>query len=150
MPRIQRLYGSGQALISGLEWDYQPSIQYLGHIENCGDVEVIMETNQGASRIMQRMLNCKDWIFQFFAEPHSLSYYADQLSVGQEMRGNTTVRIKHETRGFHLNNLSYAGPIVMGVGADRVTFASKIFEPRLCSLDGLQTTREAENIFTIN
>ena len=43
-------------------------------------------------------------------------YYADQLSVAQEVRGNHTVRVKNESRGFHLNNLSYAGPIVMGVG----------------------------------
>lgn len=43
-------------------------------------------------------------------------YYAEDLSIGQEVRGNTTVRIKNESRGFHLNNLSYAGPIVMGFG----------------------------------
>lgn len=45
-------------------------------------------------------------------------YYADQLSVAQEVRGNHTVRVKNESRGFHLNNLSYAGPIVMGVGGN--------------------------------
>lgn len=43
-------------------------------------------------------------------------YYADQLSVAQEVRGNATVSVKDEARGFHLNNLSYAGPIVMGFG----------------------------------
>lgn len=43
-------------------------------------------------------------------------YYADDLSMAQEIRGNYTVRVKNESRGFHLNNLSYAGPIVMGVG----------------------------------
>ncbi|XP_058798865.1 uncharacterized protein LOC131668586 isoform X2 [Phymastichus coffea] len=43
-------------------------------------------------------------------------YYADQLSVAQEVRGNLTIRVKNESRGFHLNNLSYAGPIVMGFG----------------------------------
>ncbi|XP_014250656.1 uncharacterized protein LOC106667300 [Cimex lectularius] len=60
-----------------------------------------------------------------------LGYYADQLSVGQEMRGNTTVRIKHEARGFHLNNLSYAGPIVMGVGGFIVVAACVMtFEAR--------------------
>ncbi|XP_031348459.1 protein virilizer-like [Photinus pyralis] len=46
-------------------------------------------------------------------------YYADHLSVAQEIRGNHTVRIKNESRGFHLNNLSYAGPIVMGVGGNK-------------------------------
>lgn len=43
-------------------------------------------------------------------------YYADQLSVAQEIRGNATISVKDEARGFHLNNLSYAGPIVMGFG----------------------------------
>lgn len=43
-------------------------------------------------------------------------YYAEHLSVGQEIRGNATVRVKNESRGFHLNNLSYVGPIVMGFG----------------------------------
>ncbi|KAJ6636732.1 Angiotensin-converting enzyme [Pseudolycoriella hygida] len=46
----------------------------------------------------------------------TIGYYAEDLSIGQEVRGNTTVRIKNESRGFHLNNLSYAGPIVMGFG----------------------------------
>lgn len=43
-------------------------------------------------------------------------YYAEHLSIGQEIRGNATVRVKNESRGFHLNNLSYVGPIVMGFG----------------------------------
>lgn len=47
-----------------------------------------------------------------------LGYYAEDLSIGQEVRGNTTVRIKNESRGFHLNNLSYVGPIVMGFGGE--------------------------------
>ncbi|KAK7873406.1 hypothetical protein R5R35_000201 [Gryllus longicercus] len=46
----------------------------------------------------------------------TIGYYAEQLSVGQEVRGNATVPVKNESRTFHLNNLSYAGPIVMGVG----------------------------------
>ena len=45
-------------------------------------------------------------------------YFADQLSMVQEIRGNLTVRVKNKSRGFHLNNLSYAGPIVMGVGGN--------------------------------
>lgn len=48
----------------------------------------------------------------------TIGYYADQLSMAQEVRGNHTVRVKNESRGFHLNNLSYAGPIVMGVGGE--------------------------------
>ncbi|KAJ8978130.1 hypothetical protein NQ317_014185 [Molorchus minor] len=46
----------------------------------------------------------------------TIGYYADHLSIAQEVRGNHTVKVKNESRGFHLNNLSYAGPIVMGVG----------------------------------
>lgn len=45
-------------------------------------------------------------------------YFADQLSEAQEIRGNRTIKVKNESRGFHLNNLSYAGPIVMGVGGE--------------------------------
>lgn len=52
----------------------------------------------------------------------TIGYYADQLSVGQEIRGNATVRVKNESRGFHLNNLSYVGPIVMGVGGMYIYF----------------------------
>ncbi|XP_015178272.1 PREDICTED: uncharacterized protein LOC107067351 isoform X2 [Polistes dominula] len=46
----------------------------------------------------------------------TIGYYADQLSVAQEIRGNLTIKVKNESREFHLNNLSYAGPIVMGFG----------------------------------
>ncbi|XP_059468519.1 uncharacterized protein LOC132192535 [Neocloeon triangulifer] len=60
-----------------------------------------------------------------------LGYYADQLSVNQEIRGNTTVKVKNESRGFHLNNFSYAGPIVMGVGGFIVVAACVMtFEAR--------------------
>lgn len=53
------------------------------------------------------------------------------MSVAQEIRGNHTVRIKNESRGFHLNNLSYAGPIVMGVGGFIVVAACVMtFEAR--------------------
>ncbi|KAF5276457.1 hypothetical protein FQA39_LY06526 [Lamprigera yunnana] len=61
----------------------------------------------------------------------TIGYYADHLSVAQEIRGNYTVRIKNESRGFHLNNLSYAGPIVMGVGGFIVVAACVMtFEAR--------------------
>lgn len=55
------------------------------------------------------------WLNSFFL---LAGYYADHLSVNQEIRGNTTVKVKNESRGFHLNNFSYAGPIVMGVGGE--------------------------------
>ncbi|XP_034948412.1 uncharacterized protein [Chelonus insularis] len=61
----------------------------------------------------------------------TIGYYADQLSVAQEIRGNMTVKVKNESRGFHLNNLSYAGPIVMGVGGFIVVAACVMtFEAR--------------------
>ncbi|XP_065361777.1 uncharacterized protein LOC135955353 [Calliphora vicina] len=46
----------------------------------------------------------------------TLGYYADHLSIGSEIRGNATVRVKNDLKGFHLNNFSYVGPIVMGFG----------------------------------
>ncbi|XP_061402453.1 uncharacterized protein LOC133338293 [Musca vetustissima] len=46
----------------------------------------------------------------------TLGYYADYLSIGSELRGNATVRVKNDLKGFHLNNFSYVGPIVMGFG----------------------------------
>ncbi|XP_034482608.1 uncharacterized protein LOC117788059 isoform X1 [Drosophila innubila] len=46
----------------------------------------------------------------------TLGYYADHLSMGSELRGNVTVRVKNDLKGFHLNNFSYVGPIVMGFG----------------------------------
>ncbi|KAK0169049.1 hypothetical protein PV327_002796 [Microctonus hyperodae] len=61
----------------------------------------------------------------------TIGYYADQLSVAQEIRGNMTIKVKNESRGFHLNNLSYAGPIVMGVGGFIVVAACVMtFEAR--------------------
>ncbi|XP_026730372.1 uncharacterized protein LOC113495692 [Trichoplusia ni] len=60
-----------------------------------------------------------------------IGYYADTLSVAQEVRGNSTVSVKDEARGFHLNNLSYAGPIVMGFGGFIVVAACVMtFEAR--------------------
>lgn len=52
----------------------------------------------------------------------SSGYFADQLSEAQEIRGNRTIKVKNESRGFHLNNLSYAGPIVMGVGGKKINY----------------------------
>ncbi|KAJ2944389.1 hypothetical protein O0L34_g18397 [Tuta absoluta] len=60
-----------------------------------------------------------------------IGYYADQLSVAEEIRGNATISVKDEARGFHLNNLSYAGPIVMGFGGFIVVAACVMtFEAR--------------------
>lgn len=45
----------------------------------------------------------------------TIGYYSNDFALG-EFRNNSTVRIKNEQRGLHLNNLSYMGPIIMGVG----------------------------------
>ncbi|XP_074032945.1 uncharacterized protein [Leptinotarsa decemlineata] len=61
----------------------------------------------------------------------TIGYYADHLSVAKEVKGNYTIRAKNETKSFHLNNLSYAGPIVMGVGGFIVVAACVMtFEAR--------------------
>lgn len=53
---------------------------------------------------------------------HALTtgYYAVPLSTGQVEKGNSTAFIKNISRGYHLNNLSYIGPIVMGFGGEYV------------------------------
>lgn len=45
-----------------------------------------------------------------------LGYYAEHISPYSEARSNLTVRVKPDSKGIHLHNLSYAGPIVMGCG----------------------------------
>ncbi|XP_059612938.1 uncharacterized protein LOC132259358 [Phlebotomus argentipes] len=61
----------------------------------------------------------------------TIGYYAEHLSIGQEVRGNATIRVKNESRGFHLNNLSYVGPIIMGFGGFIVVAACVMtFEAR--------------------
>ncbi|KAL7048214.1 hypothetical protein ACKWTF_003266 [Chironomus riparius] len=45
----------------------------------------------------------------------TIGYYSQDFALG-EFRHNTTIRVKNEQRGLHLNNLSYLGPIIMGVG----------------------------------
>lgn len=51
----------------------------------------------------------------------TIGYYANDFALG-EYRNNTSVRIKNEQRGLHLNNLSYMGPIIMGVGGEFLKF----------------------------
>ncbi|CAG9818823.1 unnamed protein product [Phaedon cochleariae] len=62
----------------------------------------------------------------------TIGYYADHLSDYTEPRENFTIFAKNETtKSFHLNNLSYAGPIVMGVGGFIVVAACVMtFEAR--------------------
>lgn len=47
----------------------------------------------------------------------TVGYYTNHFP--HDLRTNTTIstfRYKSDNRGLHLNNLSYIGPIVMGVG----------------------------------
>lgn len=88
-------------------------------------------------------------IFFFFF--YGIGYYADYLSMGSELRGNATVRVKNDLKGFHLNNFSYVGPIVMGFGGFIVvascvmTFeardsAAKVVPARLRAVGNSKTT----------
>ncbi|KAI9586932.1 putative mediator of RNA polymerase II transcription subunit 26 [Glossina fuscipes] len=81
----------------------------------------------------------------------TIGYYADYLSMGSELRGNATVRVKNDLKGFHLNNFSYVGPIVMGFGGFIVvascvmTFeardsAAKVVPARLRAVGNSKTT----------
>ncbi|EAT43463.1 AAEL005128-PA [Aedes aegypti] len=48
----------------------------------------------------------------------TVGYYANNFPSLSDVKSNSTstIRVKNEHRGLHLNNLSYVGPIVMGVG----------------------------------
>ncbi|XP_001688637.2 uncharacterized protein LOC5667091 [Anopheles gambiae] len=48
----------------------------------------------------------------------TVGYYANNFPSLSDVRSNNTssIRVKNEHRGLHLNNLSYVGPIIMGVG----------------------------------
>uniref|UniRef100_A0A182QSJ1 Uncharacterized protein n=1 Tax=Anopheles farauti TaxID=69004 RepID=A0A182QSJ1_9DIPT len=48
----------------------------------------------------------------------TVGYYANNFPSLSDVRSNSTstIRVKNEHRGLHLNNLSYVGPIIMGVG----------------------------------
>jgi hypothetical protein len=50
----------------------------------------------------------------------TVGYYSNDFVLGENRNGTTPVR-KSEQRGLHLNNLSYMGPIVMGVGGKLTT-----------------------------
>lgn len=79
-------------------------------------------------------------------------YYADQLSIAQETRGNLTVQFKNESRGFHLNNLSYAGPIIMGCGGkDGAVEERGTAEPNRAIIgDGALHSRPARRFADLN
>lgn len=81
-----------------------------------------------------------------------LGYYADHLSVNQETRGNSTVKVKNESRGFHLNNLSYAGPIVMGVGGKIWKILFYVFFPfaHRFAVSSLELHIKVRNLCSIN
>ena len=47
----------------------------------------------------------------------TIGYYSNDFALS-DIKNHTTVRVKNEQRGLHLNNLSYTGPIIMGVGGE--------------------------------
>jgi hypothetical protein len=51
----------------------------------------------------------------------TIGYYSQDFAIG-EFRHNSTIRVKNDQRGLHLNNLSYLGPIIMGVGGKSLSF----------------------------
>ncbi|XP_055601811.1 serine-rich adhesin for platelets [Uranotaenia lowii] len=48
----------------------------------------------------------------------TVGYYANNFPSLSDLKSNSTstIRVRNEQRGLHLNNLSYVGPIIMGVG----------------------------------
>lgn len=45
----------------------------------------------------------------------TIGYYSQDFMLS-EFRNNTTIRVKNDQRGLHLNNMAYLGPVIMGVG----------------------------------
>jgi Uncharacterised conserved protein (DUF2371) len=66
----------------------------------------------------------------------TIGYYSQDFPIG-EIRHNTTIRVKNEQRGLHLNNLSYFGPVVMGVGGEFKSFFWTFFlkQTHLCMIN---------------
>jgi hypothetical protein len=58
----------------------------------------------------------------------TVGYYANDFAIGELKNHTGTVRVKSEQRGLHLNNLSYLGPIVMGVGGKYLMFSNIKFK----------------------
>lgn len=83
-------------------------------------------------------------------------YYANHLSTTHEIRGNATVRIRNESKGLHLNNLSYVGPIVMGFGgfivvaACVMTFEARDSAAKVVPARFKNTTSNKSNIRSTN
>jgi hypothetical protein len=47
----------------------------------------------------------------------TIGYYSQDFMIG-DFRHNSTIRIKNEQRGLHLNNMAYLGPVIMGFGGE--------------------------------
>lgn len=57
----------------------------------------------------------------------TIGYYTNTFAHEQRTNGTAaSFRYKSDNRGLHLNNLSYLGPIIMGVGG-KLTDYSFIF-----------------------
>lgn len=61
----------------------------------------------------------------------TIGYYSNDFALGEFRNNSSSVRIKNEQRGLHLNQLSYMGPIVMGVGGK---YLDENKQPRLLNL----------------
>ena len=48
----------------------------------------------------------------------TIGYYSSQDFMIGEFRNNSTIRVKNDQRGLHLNNMAYLGPVIMGVGGE--------------------------------
>lgn len=61
----------------------------------------------------------------------TLGFYSDQLSTVEQTKGNTTIRVKNESKDSHLGSLTYLGPVVMGIGGFTIVAACVMtFEAR--------------------
>lgn len=45
-----------------------------------------------------------------------VGFYADSLSTEVKESGNSTIEVKDKDRHYHLHNLTYVGPVIMGLG----------------------------------
>ncbi|XP_076368043.1 uncharacterized protein LOC143255755 [Tachypleus tridentatus] len=59
-----------------------------------------------------------------------VGFYAGPLSLHEEHRSNETVKIINKQRQFHLHNLTYVGPAIMGIGGIVLVAASVMFESK--------------------
>lgn len=52
-----------------------------------------------------------------------VGFYADSLSTEIRESGNSTIEVRDQDRHYHLHNLTYVGPVIMGLGGFMVVAA---------------------------